>query len=213
MKTITRATWPREDYFQFFSQFDDPFFGIVTTIDCTTAFAFAKENHLSFFACYLHCGLQAINQIDELKVRLVDGEIVQYDTVHVSTAIGRADHSFGYGFVPFNPDLSAFCAEVTAATICVNSTQGLCLENPDNCRSDVVHGSSLPWTHFTGLTHARKLGTGDTIPKLTFGKATLDNRKMTMPVQLTIHHGLADGYHAAQFFEQLQLALNRYATP
>ncbi len=34
--------WNRREHFQFFNQFDEPFFGIVAEIDCTVAYQICK---------------------------------------------------------------------------------------------------------------------------------------------------------------------------
>ncbi|WP_435525170.1 hypothetical protein [Chryseobacterium indoltheticum] len=40
----------------------------------------------------------AINTVDELKLRIVDGQVILYDEVHVGGTIGRADGTFGFSF-------------------------------------------------------------------------------------------------------------------
>ena len=65
MKIIDINTWKRKEHFNFFSQFDEPFFGIVSEVDCTKAFQFTENEDISFFAYYLHKSLVAANNIDE----------------------------------------------------------------------------------------------------------------------------------------------------
>ena len=53
-------------------------------------------SHLSFFSKYLHATMLAVNQTPNLKIRLVDDQIVAYDAVHISVTIPRPDHTFGF---------------------------------------------------------------------------------------------------------------------
>ena len=49
MKTeIDISNWNRKEHFEFFSAFDEPFFGITTPIDCTIAMKKAKEIQIPF---------------------------------------------------------------------------------------------------------------------------------------------------------------------
>ena len=53
-RILDQSTWNRKEHFDFFRKFDEPFFGIVTEIDCTKAYQISKEKKQSFFAYYLH---------------------------------------------------------------------------------------------------------------------------------------------------------------
>ena len=46
---------------------------------------------------------------------------------------------------------------------------------------------------------------GDSVPKISTGKYFRNGERLMMPVSVTCHHGLMDGYHVAQFIEKLHL--------
>ncbi|WP_294233067.1 CatA-like O-acetyltransferase [uncultured Chryseobacterium sp.] len=89
MKVIDINSWKRKEHFEFFSGMASPYFGFTSEVDCTKAYDEAKEKGHSFFAIYLHKSMMAINTVDELKLRIVEGQIIQYDEVHVGSTIGR----------------------------------------------------------------------------------------------------------------------------
>ncbi len=60
---IDLASWNRHEHFAFFSAFEEPFFGLVATVDCTRALAEAKRLRVPFFLYYLHRALLAVNQV------------------------------------------------------------------------------------------------------------------------------------------------------
>ena len=101
-KEVDINSWNRKEHFEFFSKFDEPFFGVVTEIDCTKAYKTVKEKKLSFFAFYLHNSLNAINQIDEFKTRIKDGSVVLYDkhTPRSGRIIASRDQT-PYPWAPF----------------------------------------------------------------------------------------------------------------
>jgi chloramphenicol O-acetyltransferase type A len=48
-QSINIETWARKDHFNFFRQFDEPFFGVTVNIDCTKQYAAAKEKRRVVF--------------------------------------------------------------------------------------------------------------------------------------------------------------------
>src|SRR5688572_12422169 len=101
MKKIDIENWKRREHFEFFSKMASPYFGIVTEVDCTIAYEEAKAKNQSFFAYYLHKSMVAVNLVDELKLRIVNGDVVSYETIHAGTTIGRPDGTFGFAFINF----------------------------------------------------------------------------------------------------------------
>ena len=197
------ATWPRKEHFEFFSKFEEPFFGIVAHVDCTKGYATAKQQGVSFFLYYLHKTLAAVNSIEAFKYRIVDGEIWVRDTVDVSSTVMRDDTTFGFSFMPYHPDLSTFVAGAKAEIERVRNTPGLITRMFD--MDNLIHFSALPWVNFTSLSHARSFTFPDSCPKISIGKMMVDEAgTRTMPVSVHVHHGLMDGYHVGLFFEALQ---------
>ena len=46
---------------------------------------------------------------------------------------------------------------------------------------------------------------GDSVPKISTGKYFREGEKLMLPISVTCHHGLMDGYHVAKFIETLDL--------
>lgn len=200
MKKINIDSWHRKEYFDFFSKYDDPFFGLVSEVNCTNAYKTAKDRKISFFAFYLHCSLLAVNDIKEFRYRIFDNEIVLFEEIHAATTIGRNDGSFGFSFVPFNRDFDKFNTDLQKEVREVRDTKDMrYLE--ESGRLDVIHYSSIPWRTFTGLKHPGNFSIKDSAPKIVFGKTFKRSNQLFMPVAVNAHHGFADGFHVSEFFE------------
>ena len=200
---INQTSWNRREHFAFFSAFEEPFFGLVTTVDCTRALAEAKRLGVPFFLYYLHAALQAVNQVEALRYRIEDGQVYCYDRIHASATIGRPDHTFGFSFIEQHDELAAFMPVATAEIAAVQASQGLRL-NETTSRTDVIHFSALPWVRFTGLTHARSFSYPDSCPKISVGQTYVEGAATLLPVSINVHHGLADGYHVGLFLAAFQ---------
>lgn len=194
-------TWARKEHFNFFRQFEEPFFGITTDIDCTTAFNKAKASGDSFFLSYLHKSLAAANEVTPFRYRIAGDEVWVYDEVHASPTINRPDGTFGFAYMNFYEDAAAFEVSSKAEIERVRQSTGLI---PAVSGENVIHYSSLPWINFTAVSHARSFSFKDSCPKITFGKVKEVGERKMMPVSVHVHHALMDGFHVAQFLEGFQ---------
>jgi|SRR5690606_30399861 len=207
MKQIDIESWNRKEHFEFFSSMASPYFGFTTEVDCTRAYEKAKELNVSFFVYYLHCSMRAIHLVDELRLRIKDQKVVLYDTIHVGATIAREDHTFGFGYLHYNPDLMAFYEAWKQEVLRIKNTPGLCLNGEDKML-DLIRHTTLPWLSFSEVLHPSNLNRQDSVPRITFGKFNVKDGRKMMPLSVEAHHGLADGYHLAKYVWEFQNFLN-----
>lgn len=207
MRTIQIENWKRKEYFEFFSQMDHPFFGIVTEVDCSIAYQKAKDEGHSFFASYLHKSILAVNEVEEFKYRIVNGQVMIFDEIHAAATIAREDETFGFAFMHFSKDLSIFTKELQKEIEEIQNGKGLRL-NEDAVKIDLIHHSTFPWAPFSSLLHPRNFRNNDSIPKITFGGVHVTENRRVLPVSVEVHHGLADGLHIAKYLKAFQRLLD-----
>ncbi len=207
MKIIDPENWNRKEHFDFFSKMASPYFGITTEVDCTQAYASAKDKGHSFFAYYLHKSMIAVNSVEELRTRIVDGQIVVFDVIHAGATVGRADGTFGFVFVPFSADFDVFNAALQEEIQAVHNSTGLRL-NDDDIKKDLIRHSTIPWNSFTGLLHPTNFDNTESVPKITFGKFNIKEGKKYLPVSVEAHHGLVDGFHLTNYLNEFQKQLD-----
>ncbi len=201
MKKITLDKHPRKEHFEFFSQFDEPFFGLTSEVDCTLASSFCKENNLSFYQFYTYQILKAVNAVPELCHRVIDEDIFEMEKVHVSATVLRENKTFGFSRILYESDFKKFASGMKEETEKAKNSNGLNLMRD---QYDVVHYTAAPWVNFTAISHARHFKGKDTIPKLAVGKAVEKEGKRLIPVSIHANHALVDGYHIGLFFQFLE---------
>ncbi|GAA4336392.1 chloramphenicol acetyltransferase [Flaviaesturariibacter amylovorans] len=204
-RSLDLSTWPRRDHFNFFRKFEEPFFGVTVDVDCTKAYARAKEGGYSFFLYYLWCSLKAANATEPFRYRISGDEVLCYDEIHASPTINRPDGTFGFSYMNWHPEFPVFLRSASAETERVRQSSGLV---PAMSGENVIHYSSIPWIRFTSIAHARSFSYPDSCPKMAFGKMEERDGRRTMPHAVHAHHALMDGYHAAQYLERFQEALD-----
>jgi chloramphenicol O-acetyltransferase type A len=197
--------WPRKDHFNFFKEFEEPFFGICASVDCSTAFKYSKDNNISFFLFYLYCSLRAANEITPFRYRINENNIFVYDQVNASPTINRPDGSFGFSYMDYEPDFNQFIEKAKLEIERIQNSKGLI---PAVSGENVIHYSSIPWINFTSLSHARAFRFKDSSPKISFGKMTEENNRKKMPVSVHVHHALMDGYDVGRHFELFETLMN-----
>ncbi len=199
---VNIETWKRKTHYNFFKNFDEPFLGITANVDCRKTFEEAKDLKKSFFLTYLYKSLQVVNTIPAFALRIDKGKVYRYDRVDAAPTIGRRDHTFGYSFMKYYEDEEKFMRLAKKEVARVQATTTL---EPATNNENVIHYTTVPWIHFTGLSHARVFG--DSVPKIAFGKMVKVGNQLLMPVAVHAHHALVDGYDVGQFFELFQKLL------
>jgi len=209
MKTLLDLeNWNRKEHFHFFKQMDEPFFGVTVTIECTKAYENSKELGTSFFIYYLHKTLVAVNAIEAFKYRISENNIFIYDQINGSATIGRADGTFGFSLIEYQPDFKVFESGATKEIERIQKTSGLFTRTFET--DNLIHFSAIPWLNFTSLSHARSFTFADSCPKISFGKISVsEDGKKTMPMSVHVHHGLMDGFHLGQFVDYFQDLMSR----
>ncbi|WP_130734732.1 chloramphenicol acetyltransferase [Flavobacterium sp. J27] len=204
-KELSLTHWNRKEHFEFFSQFDEPFYSVNSTVDMTIAYEKAKNLDIPFFIYYLHKSLTAVNAIENFKYRIDDKKVFIYDDIHVSATIMREDKTFGFSFMEYHESIAEFQKIAQNEIARIQNTSGLLTTvYPEN----IIHFSAIPWIDFTGLTHARNYKYPDSCPKISFGKLIQNENTKTMAISVAVHHGLVDGYHIGLFLDALQGLLN-----
>lgn len=207
MKIIDIESWNRKEHYEFFSKMASPYFGFTTEVECTKAYNTAKENGISFFACYLHKSMVAVNSVDELKLRIVDNQIILFDEVHGGSTIGRADGTFGFSFFHYSEDFETFNEGLQKEIKSVQNSTGLGISN-DVLPINHIRHTTIPWRSFSALLHPTNFDPKECIPKITFGKFSIRDGKKYFPVSIEAHHGLADGIHLAKYIEEFERQLS-----
>jgi len=119
----------------------------------------------------------------------------------------RDDDTFGFGYFDYTPEFRCFHEQ--GLRVLEVARTGRSFE-PRLDRDDLIHYSVVPWISFTSVSHPRRWGGEDSIPKIVFGKHFAAGSARLMPVSVEVHHALVDGLHLGRFFERFEEEL---ATP
>lgn len=204
MRYIDINTWERKQHYNHFKDFLDPNFAVTIPFDVTNAYNFAKHNNISFFAKYLHDCMRAINSVDNLKYRIIEDKVVEFDVINASATLMRANNTFALSSIKYSEDIKEFIKNINSEKQRILSTDDF---YPPENKLDCIHCSALPWVNFTNNKEAFS-GKSDSVPKLSFGKVYEEANCKKMNVSISVSHALVDGLHVGFFAENFQQYLN-----
>ena len=200
-KEFDIENWNRKNVFDFFSTYDDPFFGICSTIDITNLYKFCKTNDHSLNLAILYFSTYTANSLLNFRLRLLNGKVVLFDHIDCGTTVFHADETFSFCFIDFKTSFSEF--ELLGKKL-IREQLGEKKLEPKSDLLNVIHYSVIPWTSFSSIKHAKKMGISDSIPKITFGKYFSDRGKLNLPISIEVNHALMDGFHVGTFLNKFQ---------
>lgn len=205
MKYIDMEKWPRRALFRFYSGLDSPHFNVCADVDLTKLFEYAKTNHRSTFKTVLYVVCKSANAVTEFRLRLRGDQVVEHAVVHPSFTVLTDNNLFGFCAVEYTDDIDTFFQRTQDGIEAAKKNPTL-EDEPE--RDDYLFISSLPWIRFTSISHPINIHPTDSVPRISWGKYHTENGKVTMPLSVQVHHGLADGYHLGLFFNRIQKLLN-----
>ena len=202
---IEIASWRRREHFEKWMQFDEAFHGIVVRIDLSVARQYCLDSGYKLFDYYMYQFIRALNKSVPFKYRLIEEQPVEFDEVFSGLVILKPDDTFAYGHLLQTDSFEEFQEQMVNEKARIIERGSL---HDAERFLNITHFSVLPWTDFLSLSHARKYGDGDSIPKVTFGKISQYDDRYSMPMAVHVHHALVDGKDVAEFIDRFQKLLD-----
>ncbi len=201
---IDLATWPRRAAFEHFRDLAQPYYSVCVPLAAPALSERARARGVTAWLAYHHAALVAVNAESAFRQRIAGARVQEWDCIHASTTLLRADETFGFVTLAFDPDLARFARAARPRVDRVRQASGDLFAGDEPCADDAatVHMTTLPWLAFTSFNHARSAG--DCVPKIAFGRMTQGR----LPVAVDVHHALVDGLHVGRFIERLQAELD-----
>jgi chloramphenicol O-acetyltransferase type A len=198
---VDMEKWARKTTYEFFRDYEDPFFNLTGNVDVTSAYRFCKTNGLGFSLTSLYYSLVAANGIREFRIRLMDGRLVEFDRIHATQTILNDDETFSFAYYEMKDDVFEFNRAGKEATAKYKELKTFDVESD---RIDMIYYSVIPWVSFTSFKHAGRHDKNQTVPRIVFGKMFEEGERKLMPLSVEANHAIMDGYHVGRFFTRFQ---------
>ncbi len=206
---IDLSTWARRKHFDYFRNTLPCSYAITVRLDITRFRAMLAKNGLKFYPSFIYCVSQTILSHPAFRMGLdSDGNPGYYDSMTPNyTVFHEDDHTFSDLWTTHSPNFSTFYQSFLADIRSYGNNHGI--KARDGQPPNFYCISCVPWLDFEGYASTVSGFAPHLFPVFTFGKWKVEGERITLPIALNIAHAAADGWHTAQFFNDLQALLDR----
>ncbi len=196
-RIIKMAEWPRRQMYDYYRTFDSPAYNVTVMIPAQTLHRYAKEHGESFFLLSLYAILRAANQVPQMRQRVVDGSLVEFDRIAAMTPVMTGEEMFRQVWCEYEADFPTFRQQVEPLVAAAGAGEPAPM--PEH-GEDFFCASCNPWTHFSAVTQA-DYSFHQFVPILAWGKMSAEG---IVPVACKFNHCLMDGLHTGRFFDNVE---------
>jgi len=194
--------WPRREVFEFYRDFDKPFFNICTRLDVTKLLDELRHHPgISSWLTYHYFALKAANDVEQFRYRLRKGQVLVHDVINGGTTLMLPNETFTLVYFDYAETFAEFIGPAQRAVEETKTNRAFRPRHEDDAR---IHCTTLPWISFTSFSHARNWRREDSVPKISFGKFTRENDRTLMPFSVEVHHALVDGLHVGRYLARIE---------
>jgi chloramphenicol O-acetyltransferase type A len=196
---INLDTYPRRMLYEHFLTFEIPVATRTIQIDVTSLLDYIKSNDYRFSLTLGFIITRATNHVPELRHRIQDGHLVEFNKIIPSFTILSKDKLVYFSKGVFTDNFDEDYPENLA--INENAAKGLD-QNVGSENQGQIFITNNPWNSFTALQfpYSKKV---ESIPVFGIGKIYQDGNSLKAPLAIQNHHSLTDGYHIGHFLDIL----------
>lgn len=175
-------------------------------INAEKLWKFTKENDYSFFILSLGCFINGVNSVADLKRRIIDGEVIEYDYLDgVSPIMDENAKIYREMRVDIPQKFNSIFewhdyVKDLSDEILNGENEGFTLDMLKRDYTNIANFSCIPWIDFDTITTCEVSGR-QIQPLITWGKV---NENYEMSVSITVNHIFVNGRELAYFFENTQ---------
>lgn len=193
-----------------FYNFFSPRLSISSRMDVKETWNFSKENELSFFIVSLACLLSGLNSVPELRRRIINDKVIEFDNIDAITPIMDKDEKTYLEMkapsIKKEDTIFAWHEKILKLKKDILNNY----ENPYSISMDkrdnepIANFSCIKWVDFETLTSAIA-EPHQVQPLVSWGKVSNDKK---MSVALTANHIFVHGKEMGDFFNNSQKYFN-----
>ena len=203
-KVIDPKSWKRISQYNWFSSFENPTYGFCVEIDVTSTVNYSKKTNTSFFANFYFTVMKAINEVEELRLRLVKDQVVLYDVIHPNFTVKTDDGSFNNAGFDYANDYKTFyqrCRETVE-----ENKKEVHTGIYNNEEYDKVYTSCLTTIDIKAMTHPIPYydKSSLSVPRIFWDKIIDKNRRKIVNLNITVSHTLVDGEDLSKVFNLIR---------
>ena len=166
----------------------------------------SKEQDLSFFVMSLGALMNALNDIPQMRRRIIDGKVIEFESLDAVCPIMDKDETVFkeiriegpqrfYNILKWHDYVVDYQLNVLEGV-----DKAFDVDTMERDKINIANFSCIPWVDFDSITNAT--AAGNVIqPLITWGKV---NENYEMTVSITVSHIFVNGLELAKFYKNAQ---------
>lgn len=204
IRKVDIASWNRKDIFNFYGDFDEPRFTIVSKIDVTNLYNTKSLNRISFYFSLIYLSIKAMESIEEFHYRIKNNEVFYYQSIYPSfTILKDGERNFKIVTTSIKDDESIIDFSKRCRILNFNAKEFF-NNDIEFDEEQLVYITCIPWINVISLVEERKFDKNDSIPHIAWGKYEIINGRYYLNYELQVNHRLIDGLQVGEYFLKLQ---------
>lgn len=166
----------------------------------------SKEQDLSFFVMSLGALMNALNDIPQMRRRIIDGKVIEFESLDaVCPIMDKEETVFKeiriegpqrfYNILKWHDYVVDYQLNVLEGV-----DKAFDLDTMERDKINVANFSCIPWVDFDSITNATAAGNAIQ-PLITWGKV---NENYEMTVSITVSHIFVNGLELTKFYKNAQ---------
>ena len=166
----------------------------------------SKEQDLSFFVMSLGAVMNALNDVPEMRRRIIDGKVIEFESLDaVCPIMDKEETVFKeiriegpqrfYNILKWHDYVVDYQLNVLEGV-----DKAFDVDTMERDKINIANFSCIPWVDFDSITNATAAGNAIQ-PLITWGKV---NENYEMTVSITVSHIFVSGLELAKFYKNAQ---------
>lgn len=175
-------------------------------IDVEDLWIKSKEQDLSFFVMSLGALMNALNDIPQMRRRIIDGKVIEFESLDaVCPIMDKEETVFKeiriegpqrfYNILKWHDYVVDYQLNVLEGV-----DKAFDVDTRERDKINIANFSCIPWVDFDSITNATAEGNAIQ-PLITWGKV---NENYEMTVSITVSHIFVNGLELAKFYKNVQ---------
>ena len=189
-----------------FINFQSARYSMSARVNVEKLWNYCHENNKSFFIMSLGCLINAVNSVPQLKRRIIDEKVIEYDYLEgVIPIMNENSDDYKEMRVKVPNEFSNIIewhdyVKEESDDILNSKKEGFFLEMEKRDLTNIANFSCIPWVDFDMITTCIVDGMAIQ-PLITWGKV---NKEYEMSISITVSHIFVNGRELSYFYENTQ---------
>lgn len=205
-KVIKKEEFKKIKQYNWFRTFSNPCYGFTVKMDVTNVLNYSHETHTRFFINTLYLLTSALNQIEEMRLREVNGEIRLYDKINPGFTVMTKSLIYENAGFEMIDDYKSFYDKANKILDEVKNQTFVKPTFNDSPLYNDFYITCIPWLSIESMTHPLVDNNYESLscPRVCFDKYREENGKTVMMLNITVNHCFVDGYPLSLAFQTVQ---------